>query len=285
MKRIIFTIVAISGFLLQGNSQSLLWKIYGHGLRDTSYLYGTIHIQDKRVFQFDSIVYDKLNAVEAYAMELNPEKIDVDALKKQMLMKKYTLDELLSDSDYQCLNNYMKEKMGTGVLLYNKMKPFFLQSQLSQLSMPKDEEKALDLFFFDYAKKHNKMTLGIEKLEDQLSAIKAISLQEQGKMLMQTVRDTSDADFEELITAYLNADFEKFAELMKDTTLPANFEEALLTDRNKGMAKHIAKYCKKQSTFNAIGAAHLPGPNGVIALLRKKGYTVEAIPFNFHSSK
>jgi uncharacterized protein YbaP (TraB family) len=281
MKRIIFTIAVLAGLLLQGNSQSLLWKIYGKGLRDTSYLYGTIHIQDKRVFRFDSIVYDKLNAVEAYAMELNPEKIDMEAMKKQMLMKKHSLNELLSDSDYQCLDNYMKEKMGTGVLLYNKMKPFFLQSQLSQLSMPKDMDKALDLFFFDYAKKHEKITLGIEKLEDQLSAIKAISLQDQAKMLMQTVRDTTDTDFDELLDAYLHADFDKFAELMKDTTLPSNFEEALLTKRNKGMAKHIIEYCKKQPTFNAIGAAHLPGPNGVIALLRKKGYKVEPIPFKF----
>ncbi|MCD6366579.1 MAG: TraB/GumN family protein, partial [Bacteroidales bacterium] len=212
MRRIIFTIAALAGLLLQGNSQSLLWKIYGKGLRDTSYLYGTIHIQDKRVFHFDSIVYDKFNAVEAYAMELNPEKIDMAILKKEILMKKHTLKELLPDSDYQYLNDYMQKKMGTGVLLYNKMKPFFLESQLSQMDMPKDEKKALDLYFFDYAKKHQKITLGIEKLEDQLGAIKAISLPDQAKMLMQTVRDTTQTDFEDLLDAYLHADFDKFAE-------------------------------------------------------------------------
>ncbi len=284
MKRIIFTVIALVGLLFQGNAQSLLWKIYGKGLRDTSYLYGTIHIQDKRVFRFDSIVYDKLNAVEAYAMELNPEKIDMEAMKKEMLMKKHTLNELLSDSDYKYLDNYMKKKMGTGVLLYNKMKPFFLESQLSQMDMPKDEGKALDLYFFNYAKSHQKIILGIEKLEDQLGAIKAISLPDQAKMLMQTVRDTTRANYEELLNAYLHADFNKFAELMKDTTLPSNFEEALLTKRNKGMAKHIIQYCKKQPTFNAIGAAHLPGKNGVIALIRKKGYTVEPIPFKFREN-
>ncbi len=285
MKKIIFVVVALTGLFSHGNSQSLLWKIYGNGLRDTSFLYGTIHIQDKRVFQFDKVVYDKLNAVEAYAMELNPDKIDMDKLKKQMLMKKHTLKELLPDSDYRYLDNYMKEKMGTGVLLYNKMKPFFLESQLSQLSMPKDMDKALDLYFLDYEKEHEKIILGIEQLKDQLGAIKSISLEDQAKMLMQSVRDTTGTDFEDLINAYLHADFKKFAELMKDTTLPSNFEEALLTKRNKGMAKHIIQYCKKQPTFNAIGAAHLPGPNGVIALLRKKGYKVEPIPFNFPSSK
>jgi len=284
MRRVFLTIVLLA-FLLQGFAQSLLWKIYGNGLQDTSYLYGTIHIQDKRVFQFDKIVYDKLNAVEAYAMELNPDEIDMEAMKKQMLMKKHSLKELLTDSDYQYLNNYMKEKMGTGVLLYDKMKPFFLQSQLAQLDMPKDKDKALDLFFLDYSKKRGKIILGIEKIKDQLGAIDKLSLQEQAKMLMQTVRDTTQEDFEKLIDAYLNADFNKFAELMKDTTLPSNFEESLLIKRNKKMAKHIAQHCKKQATFNAIGAAHLFGPKGVIALLRKKGYSVTPIPFSFHSSK
>lgn len=124
--------------------------------------------------------------------------------------------------------------------------------------------------------------MSIEKLEDQLSAIEAISLPDQAKMLMQSVRDTTQQDFEDLLQAYLNADYKKIIELMKDTTLPANFEHALLTKRNKNMAKTIAKYCKKQSTFTAIGAAHLPGTHGVIALLRKRGFTVEPIPFKFY---
>jgi len=263
------------------NSQSLLWKITGKGLKEPSYLYGTIHIQDKRAFEFDDTVLTILKSCKAYAMELNPENINPEELKKFMIMKKYTLKDLLSSEEYNKLDKYLKEKTGSGVFIFNKTKPFFIQSQLMQMSMQKDMDKALDLYFLNLAKENNMEILGIEKLKEQLEAVDKISLKEQAKMLMESLNDTSNAKFEKLLNAYRLADLNKLSELMKDTSLPQNFEEAFLIKRNKRMAKRISKFIKKQSTFNAIGAAHLPGEKGVINLLRKKGYKVEAIPFSF----
>jgi hypothetical protein len=57
--------------------------------------------------------------------------------------------------------------------------------------------------------------------------------------------------------------------------MPAKFYKALVTDRNVKMADRIDAFIKKEPTFIAVGALHLPGADGVVALLRKKGYTVE----------
>ena len=279
MRILIFTTLFMSFNFL--NSQSLLWKISGNGLKQPSYLYGTIHIQDKRAFAFDDTVLSLLKSCKAYAMELNPEKIDPAELKKFMVMKKHTLKDLLSEEDYKQLDEFLKEKTGSGAFLYNKTKPFFIQSQVMQLTMPKDMDDALDMYFFKYAKKNNLQVLGIEKLKEQLEAVDKITLKDQAKMLMESLKDTANQNFEELLAAYRAADLVKLSELMKDTTLPQNFEEAFLRKRNKRMAKRIAKFVKKQPTFNAIGAAHLPGENGVINLLRKKGFIVEPVPFEF----
>ena len=51
--------------------------------------------------------------------------------------------------------------------------------------------------------------------------------------------------------------------------------QSMLTDRNKDWMKHIPTYIKNKSTFIAVGAAHLPGEEGLIQLLRDAGYTVE----------
>jgi uncharacterized protein YbaP (TraB family) len=51
----------------------------------------------------------------------------------------------------------------------------------------------------------------------------------------------------------------------------------LLDNRNQNWIPKIEKVAKEKPTLFAVGAAHLPGENGVIALLRKKGYTVEAV--------
>ncbi|GAB4277487.1 MAG: hypothetical protein Kow0068_00610 [Marinilabiliales bacterium] len=260
----------------------MLWEISGKGI-NKSYLYGTIHIQDKRVFQYDPIVEEKIKECDAYAMELLLDEIDKEELEKSMYMKKTTIKELLTQEEYKLLDSLMKAKTGMGLILFNKMKPFFISSQLMQTDMSKDMEDALDMHFLKIARQEGKLTFGIEKLSDQVQAIDKISLKDQCKMLMESLNDTTQAtaSFDNLLKAYLEANLDTMIILSSDTSLPELFNKAFLIDRNKGMAKNIIKICKKHKTFNAIGAAHLGGKDGVIELIRKKGYIVKPIPFDF----
>ena len=274
-------------FLLSFSSsaQSILWEISGKNLDKPSYLYGTIHVQDKRVFAFDSTVYAKLDACDAYAMELLMDEINQKDVIDAMLMKKHTLKDLCTPEEYRILDSIVKEKTGQGIFVFNKMKPFFLSAQLMQVDLKQDMPLALDLYFLDYSRKNNKICLGIEEFRDQINAIDALSLNDQMDMLIEGLTDTtsvlSDDMFEGLINAYIEQDIENLFELAIDTSMPPEFNEAFLVKRNKKMARRIAKFSKTQTTFNAIGAAHLPGPDGVIALLRKKGYTLTPVKFSF----
>ena len=54
-------------------------------------------------------------------------------------------------------------------------------------------------------------------------------------------------------------------------------QDKLLTNRNKNWISKISEYSKQQPTFFGVGAGHLAGENGVIKLLRKAGYSVEAV--------
>lgn len=281
MKKI-FVFLNLFLFTISVFSQSLLWEISGKGI-NKSYLYGTIHIQDKRVFQYDPIVEEKIKECDAYAMELLLDEIDKEELEKSMYMKKTTIKELLTQEEYKLLDSLMKAKTGMGLILFNKMKPFFISSQLMQTDMSKDMEDALDMHFLKIARQEGKLTFGIEKLSDQVQAIDKISLKDQCKMLMESLNDTTQAtaSFDNLLKAYLEANLDTMIILSSDTSLPELFNKAFLIDRNKGMAKNIIKICKKHKTFNAIGAAHLGGKDGVIELIRKKGYIVKPIPFDF----
>ncbi|MFH2142462.1 MAG: TraB/GumN family protein [Bacteroidota bacterium] len=273
-----FLITAFAGL----NAQSLLWEITGKGIQK-SYLYGTIHIQDKRVFQYDKIVEEKLMECDAYAMELLIDEIKKEDIEKSMYMKNKTLKDLLSTEDYKMLDSVLKAKMGMGLIMFNKMKPFFLSSQLMQIEMSKDMDDALDMYFLKKARESGKQVFGIEQLSDQIGAIDQISLEEQCQMLIESVKDTSKEEqkFDELLYAYLLGNLDTMLVLSSDTSLPAKFNKAFLIDRNAGMAKNIAKISKNYKTFHAIGAAHLGGEKGIIALLRKKGYKVDPVEFKF----
>ena len=114
---------------------------------------------------------------------------------------------------------------------------------------------------------------------EQIKATDAISLDDQLKILQQMLHDTSDmaAGFDSLVIAYLNFDLGVIAEMLRDTLLPDNFNQVLVEKRNVTMFKGFRKLAKKQHVFCAVGAAHLTGEKGLIALLRKKGYVVEPV--------
>jgi uncharacterized protein len=57
----------------------------------------------------------------------------------------------------------------------------------------------------------------------------------------------------------------------------ATFDRALIQDRNHVMAHRMDSLLTQRRCFFAIGAAHLPGHEGVLALLRQLGYRVEAV--------
>lgn len=287
MKKLITSFVLIFTITLSF-SQSLLWKVTGNDLKQPSYLYGSIHIQDARVFAFDStIVLGTLQQCDAFAMEVLLDEVDPKALRSSQLMKKgKLLSKMMKPADFAKLDSVCKVKLGASAYFINTIKPFFVSAALQQADMAKDQEEALDLYFLKKARSSGKKCYGVEQYQDQIAAIDAISLKEQIKILVESLdeqEDTTQSEFETMVEAYLSYDFDKMLELSTDESLPKKFNKVFLIDRNVGMADHFIEIARNESLFCVIGAAHLAGEKGVPSLLRKKGYTVEPIPFKFHT--
>lgn len=287
MKRIflLLALVLAASFCF---SQSILWKVTGKKIKSPSYLYGTIHIQDKRVFSFDNTVTDAFNSCDAFAMEILMDEIDPKESQAAMLMPEgKTLKSIMTEEEYHLLDSAFTAATGASLLMYNRMKPFFVSSAMMQSGMQQDMETALDLYLLQNARKGGKSCYGVEKFMDQINAIDAIKLEDQVKMLIDGLKDTSSSknteedQFADLLEAYLTFNLEKALEMSSDPSLPPEFNQAFLINRNSGMAKNFIKIAKKQSLFCAVGAAHLPGEQGVINHLRKAGLTVEPVVFKW----
>ncbi|MDA3911511.1 MAG: TraB/GumN family protein [Bacteroidales bacterium] len=285
MKKTLAFAFIFAGFIIASFAQekSLLWEVSKKN-KKTSYLYGTVHIQDKRVFAFDEIVYEKLKSCDALAVELIIDEIDVEAMKEQMFLKEGLLKDYMTEAEYAMLDSVVKVKTGQSVAMFAKMKPFFLSSQLMQMDLPKDMPMALDMHFIDTARKMELNVIALEEISDQIGAIDKMSVEDQVSMLLDGLEDYDNHVGEQmtkLVDAYITQDLKAMHVLMQDTALPKEFGEELLVSRNYGMAKAVRKIMKKQSVFAAFGAAHLVGDEGVIALLRKKGYTVKPVNVQF----
>ncbi len=264
-------------------TNSLLWEITKKGIKKPSYLYGTIHIQDKRAFAFEQIVYDKFNSCEAYAMEALIDEIDPESLQKVFMMKGHSLSKILDKEYYDKLSNILEVKFNMDISLFEHTKPMFISSQLIQYYETKDMPEALDMHFLKLAKIDGKLLLGIEKFKDQLAAVDKISVYEQCDMLKELINDPESIKnkYNELLEAYLKSDFNQILKLIHDKSLSDNFNYVFISERNRKMAKKIDVFCKKHSTFNAVGAGHLVGKDGIINLLKEKGFELKPILFGF----
>lgn len=285
------TLQALILLLIAGTTQaqykSLLWKISGNGLKDTSYLYGTMHTADTRILRMSDHARPYFDNAKAYAMELDPdgEKNMMGLMSKMMMGKGYSLQKMIPGKEYTYLDSICTSQMGLPLSMFDNISPVIVMTIFEGVSMGLDENSlsgsvpVLDLYLHDEAKKAKKKIIGIETVAEQLGALSSLSFQDQADMLTQEVDSfqVNKNSGQEVLKYYLDQDLDSLSATDGDTKKDEKFYKALVVDRNQRMAERIAGFIKKQNTFIAIGALHLPGDVGVIALLRKKGFTVEPV--------
>lgn len=283
MKKILALILFIvSCVLTQAQYNSLLWKISGNGLNKPSYLYGTMHTSDERIIKQGDKALPYLNETKLYAMELDPKSsFNMGLLAKVMMGKGYSLKKMIPAAEYAILDSIVSGKLGYPLSLFDNVSPVFVMTlyQMDGMGLDQSEGKAfLDMYFYEQADKKKIKSTGIETVDEQIDALNVLSYEEQADMLVKEIRNSnSSTDNADLVRHYLSQRLDSVANLENDTTMPRKLYQSLVVDRNIRMAERIAAFAQKQPTFAAVGALHLPGAEGVIALLRKKGYTVEAV--------
>jgi uncharacterized protein len=256
---------------------ALLWEISGKGMPAPSYLFGTIHMICPEDFRMS----DSTTAVFGRTGKLYLE-IDMDdpamALKTMQLamMKEGSLKDLMSAEDYAALNRFMTDSMKMPLAMFNKMKPFTLMSLLYTKILPCPTPKSYEQQFMAMAAGQKKEVLGLERLEDQFAVFDQIPDSAEARMILSMIRDfdAQRAEFARMVDAYKKQDLAALSRMMESSPDMKGFEEILLYRRNRNWIPVMESAMATSPCFFAVGAGHLPGPEGVISLLRKAGYRV-----------
>lgn len=261
----------------------LLWRIHAPG-RQSSYLLGTIHSADQRVTRLKVAVADALDGCDRFVMEM---KLDTDAF-----MQFGTSMMLAPDSD---LKSLIGEKMFDRVVqamasydmpeqVVRQLKPWAI---VAVLSMPKSSGGLiLDMVLYQRATGNGKPASGLESAGEQLAVFEGLSLQDQIELLDMTLKNLpfQQQMFEQLIEAYAADDLKRLTDIAQldheqsQSASARRFMTRLNDDRNRRMVQRIIPYLEQGNTFIAVGALHLAGPRGILALLRQNGYNSEPVP-------
>lgn len=279
---LIFSSLYFTQIYGQKEEKSLLYEISGNGLSQPSYLYGTIHIICKDDFVMNEVTKKKFSEVQQVYLELDMDdpKMMPEMMKSMYMTDGSTLKTLMSEADYQKVSQFFKDSLKTNIGMMDKMKPFVLSS----MTIPKliaCPSQSYEETFMKMAKAENKEILGLETVGEQFGAIDKMGMKKQADMMLVKMIENWDEGkqtLKQMITDYKNQDVEALLDDMsKSKSSDANFQEDLLITRNQNWIPKIQKITKEKPTFFAVGAGHLGGKKGVIALLRNEGFTVKAV--------
>ncbi len=243
--------LSVSAQLVDEKHQ-LLWEISGNGLTEKSYLYGSFHTNDRRVFNLADSVYVAMSNTDAVATEVD-------------------IFSLFNDEEWDT-------RYGRVRLKYDRNGEPFTASNNSTNTAYGSEDgmpQFLDAYFQQYCLNAEKPFIALETLEEQEAVVDDFEFSFSGRSRLGSIL-MSEEDF---IDMYLRGDIYQIDETMKSTYGGANgYYKKLITDRNIVMANRMDSIIKSgTSLYTAVGAGHLAGTFGIINLMRSKGYTVRKV--------
>lgn len=286
---IIFICVALSA-----NAQ-LLWKVSGNGLNEPSYIIGTHHLAPFSIMDSIAGLQKALKETQQVYGELKMSEMQAPATiqkmqQAMMIVGDTTLTSLLSPEDFAIANKFCKENLMIDLSAVSKLKPAFLLNNIAVAVYVKhignfNPQEQLDTFFQSQATHNSKKAEGLETPEFQFNLLfNGYSLQRQAQLLMCTLRniDSEVESLKKLTNAYMRQDLNEMLRISEERKgndcdpTPAE-EDAMIYNRNRTWAEKLPAIMKVAPTFVAVGALHLPGEKGLLNLLKKQGYTVEAV--------
>ena len=277
-------------------AKPFLWKVEGNGLKQPSWLFGTIHLGGKAVSKLHPAAEKAFGSADIVYTEI---PMDV-ATQMQAAMSVLRADgKTLSASIGEKLADEVKAELKAinpdlNLVPFEFMKTWAIAVTLPLLKSQLGGEQALDDLLAKRAASANKKTDALETAKSQTDIFDTLKEEEQVILLGETLRrlredrEKKEDSLETLRGYYLAGDAEKMwklaeeqlADLGEHKDLADRLVKKLLTDRNQAMAETMGKHLAEapdKTHFFAVGTAHYLGPQSICGWLEKKGFKVTRV--------
>jgi len=260
--------------------EGILWRVERGG-REAGYIFGTIHVGDESIVDLPQPVEEALAGSSQFVMEAVPDVAQSMQLSSMMFfVDGRQLKEMVSEKMFEritaILQSYRLPEQAVVA-----MKPW---AAFVTMSYPPDLRKILDLVLMEMAQDNGAGIHGLETLAEQGELFNQMPLEDQLRLLADTVchYDTVAKDFEIMKSLYLQRDLRGLyvhgqSHAFDDNSAYESLTERILHKRNHTMAERMQSYLEEGGVFIAVGAMHLPGEDGVLNLLEKQGFRITRI--------
>lgn len=265
--------------------KGLFWEISHPEIQHKSYLFGTIHMIPEELFFLPDGLEQAIYQADAIYFEVDVSKMKDPVFQMEILQQSFmqgdtSLSDLLTKEEYHLVKMHFEE-MGMPIFMFEKIKPMFLSVFGDKEIMGKNAEGKLRFYEFelmDIAGKAGKEIFGLESIEYQMSLMDSIPYAKQAKYLVESIQtdESRESTLDSLFAIYLNQDIEAMHKSLDEGDI-SEYDSMLLTNRNRNWVPVATESMKEKSCVFAVGAAHIGGPDGMISLLRQKGFTLKPV--------
>ncbi len=263
-----------------------LWR--ARSATATLYLLGSVHLMRPEAYPLAEEIETafEVSSVAVFEVDLGAEGTAAaafGALAAGMLPEGTSLREVVSDETWKLAERRATES-GLDFDGMQGMRPWMVATTLALTELqgagysPTD---GVDRYLYRRARDGGKTVQGLETVEFQLSLLAGLSREQDEAFLLQTVRelDTVIPMVDELVDHWRNGRVEEAGALLVEGFLqfPELFK-TMVSDRNATWLPRLEELLAgAEPAFVVVGALHLVGDDGVIEMLRSKGYTVEQL--------
>jgi len=262
---------------------TLLWQISGRGLTKPSYLFGTMHVLCADDARLSDSLKKAIAACDEVYFEINLSDMSgmMSAMKYMRMNDSKKLSDLLNEQEYAKVREYFSKHVTMlpfGML--ERFKPLLVSSLIEEEGLGCKATDGMELMIMQELRTYKKPVKGLETVEFQAGLFDSIPYEKQALDLVSYIDSVEEYKKMtlELAKVYKQQDLDQIDELSRKGDPGMNgYMDLLLYDRNRKWAQTLDILLPGRSLLVAVGAAHLPGKDGVIALLRQKGYTLTPI--------
>lgn len=175
------------------------------------------------------------------------------------------------------------QRSGVPPAAFDRMKSWFAAITLVQMEMARaglDPSAGVDVTLVARARAAGRRLVPLETPEGQLRLFDGLPEADQRLLLASAVSDAAEAgsQMQALVKAWAAGDVERILKEFDDASLSPTMYEALFKRRNAAWADWVQASLKQKGRhFMAVGAAHMAGPDSLIAMLKARGIKVRRV--------
>jgi uncharacterized protein YbaP (TraB family) len=287
MKKLLLSLGAslLAILVLPAQEQGLLWEIESPEGK-VSYLYGTYHLVGADFLKERKDVSKVFEESRMVVVETVIDSSQLMSLAPLSLMPGKSLKAMTDSLDYLLLKEKIEPVMQMDLAMLDMLKPMVLSTayaaNLAQELTPDSLRYGglpIDMYFAKTGEEQGKEVLSLETIKEQMTILfESQTEEEQLEDLLEMLREDMGEDVTTgIIAAYHQDDLSELYEAAMLSGMEAGDMEVLLDERNQAWVPKLAPELNKGGLFIAVGALHLPGEQGLIALLQAEGYKLKPL--------